>query len=169
MSTSSLSRDQRTAGPRSRIPSGPALVAGVYVICVLGLSLVMVAEIIWGAKDPHRSEGPIESLQGILLFGTIGLLIAVVPALFLKRSDKGSKVGAIVYGALAVPALVFVWCGLPGVFGATAAWLGGVTRGRPAQRGAARVFGVLGLCLAILNPIVTIIGVVTAGMTENLY
>ena len=169
MSSNTVSTAPTPTGRASRGPSGPVLIGIVYGVCVLGLSLMMVAEILWGAKDAHRSEGPIESLQGILPFGTIGLLLAVVPALFLRKSDQGSKIGAIVYGALAVPALVFFWCGLPGIFGATAAWLAGVTPDRPAQPGVARVFGVLGLCLAVLNPIVTIFGVGIAAFTQDIY
>jgi hypothetical protein len=64
---------------------------------------------------------------------------------------SASRIGAIVYGALSVLTIMFFWSGAPGILGAVAAWLGGLTRGRTPERGAPRIFAVIGLCIAILN------------------
>jgi hypothetical protein len=53
--------------------------------------------------------------------------------------------------------LAFFWCGMPGMFGATAAYLAGLTRGRTPQTGAVRAIGIVGLVFAIVNPILHLV------------
>jgi hypothetical protein len=71
--------------------------------------------------------------------------------------DSASRIGAVVYGALSVLTITFFWSGAPGILGAVAAWLGGLTRGRTPERGAPRIFAIIGLCIAILNCIANVV------------
>ena len=140
------------------LPSGPVLVGAVYAICVLGLIAVFVGEIVFTDKDPHRSEGPIESIIGVGLFGTAALVIGVGLTLWLVRTPEQAKVGAILLGALSVLTLVVFWSGAPGVLGACAAWLAGLTRGGRPLGGGARVAGIVGAFIALLNVVLTVGG-----------
>jgi hypothetical protein len=61
--------------------------------------------------------------------------------------------------ALAVLSVVFFWAGAPGILGACAAWCAGLTRDRRPLDGAARVAGILGAFLALLNVVLSVGGV----------
>lgn len=81
-------------------------------------------------EDPSRSDGPVEEIVSIGVAGTTALVLGVLAGLALVRSPGRARVGAIVFGALAIITLPFFWSGAPGIFGAVAAWLAGLTRGR---------------------------------------
>lgn len=156
-----------TAATRSvGLPPARVLVGTVYAVCVLGLIATFVGEIIFADNDPHRSEGPIESIISVGLVGTAALVIGVGTALWLVRTPERAKVGAIVLGALSVLTLVVFWSGAPGVFGACAAWLAGLTRGGRPLGGAARVAGIVGAFIALLNIVLTVGGVIAAGIAS---
>ena len=146
------------------LPSARVLIGTVYVVCVLGLIAVFVGDIVFTDNDPYRSEGPIESIIGIGLYGTAALVIGVGIGLWLVRSPERAKVGAILLGALSVLSLVAFWSGAPGVLGACAAWLAGLTRGGRPLGGAARVAGIVGLFIAILNVVVTVGGMIATAV-----
>ena len=146
------------------LPSARMLIGTVYVVCVLGLIAVFVGDIVFTYNDPYRSEGPIESIIGIGLYGTAALVIGVGIGLWLVRSPERAKVGAILLGALSVLSLVAFWSGAPGVLGACAAWLAGLTRGGRPLGGAARVAGIVGLFIAILNVVVTVGGMIATAV-----
>ena len=146
-------------------PSARVLVGTVYAVCVLGLIAVFTGEIIFTDSDPHRSEGPIESIISVGVVGTAALAIGVGLGLWLVRTPERAKVGAILFGALSVLTLLVFWSGAPGVFGACAAWLAGFTRGGRPLGGAARVAGIVGAFVALLNIVLTIGGVLGAGVT----
>jgi hypothetical protein len=152
-----------TATRRVALPSAPVFVGGAYAVCVLGLIAVFVGEIIFTDKDPHGSQGPIASIVSVGLFGTGALAIGVGIALWLVRTPERAKVGAILLGALSVLTLVVFWSGAPGVLGACAAWLAGLTRGGRPLGGAARVAGIVGAVSALLNIVLTVGGVVLTG------
>ncbi|WP_427384338.1 hypothetical protein [Janibacter sp. G56] len=142
------------AAPATRTPTYPVLVGIAYAICVVGMSGSVVAEMLLGytgSGDAPRSLG--EQLAGIVGFGTLALAVSVL-AVSRLRSDRQRQVGAIVMGIAAVPALAFFWCGMPAMFGAASAALAGLTRGRKPLEGAARVFGLIGLAFAVINPVV---------------
>ncbi|WP_030485304.1 hypothetical protein [Nocardioides aequoreus] len=144
----------RTAVATTRAPSYAALIGTVYVVNVLVMSLSITAEIALGyvgSGDQPRSLG--EQLAGVLGFGTLGLVVSLVGARYL--SGRRAQAGAIGFGVLCVPALAFFWCGMPGMLGATAAHLAGLTRGGEPLRGTARSCGVVGLVLAVANPLLT--------------
>jgi hypothetical protein len=148
-----------TATPRSvQLPSAKVLVGVVYAICVLGLLAIFTGEIIFSDKDPHRSEGPIDSIIGISIFGTAALVIGVGLALWFVRTTDRARVGAFVLVALSVLTIPFFWAGAPGVLGACAAWTAGLTRGARPLPGAARVAGIVGAFVALLNVVLTIGG-----------
>jgi hypothetical protein len=131
-----------TAATRSvPVPSGRVLVGTVYAVCVLGLIGVFVGEILFTDNDPYRSEGPVESITGVGVVGTVALAIGVGLT------------------------LVIFWSGAPGLFGACAAWLAGLTRGGRPLGGAARVAGIVGAFIALLNIVLTVGGVLSAGVT----
>jgi len=138
-----------------RVPSARVVIGGVYALCVLvplaSLTLVMVLDL-----DPEGPDTARQEIVAIGLVGTTALMIGVLTGLYLARSDSASRIGAIVYGALSVMTIVFFWSGAPGILGAVAAWLGGVTRGRTSLQGAPRIFAIIGLCMAILNCTVSV-------------
>lgn len=137
----------------------------MYAVCVLGLVAVFVGEIVFTDHDPHRSEGPIDSIISVGIVGTTALVIGVSVALWLVRTPERAKVGAILLGALSVLTLVVFWSGAPGVLGACAAWLAGLTRGARPLGGAARVAGIVGVFVALLNIVLTVGGVISSAFT----
>jgi hypothetical protein len=154
-----------TAATRSvSLPSARVLVGTVYAVCVLAMIAIFIGEIVFTDKDPHRSEGPIESIIGVGLYGTAALVIGVGVALWLVRTPERAKVGAILLGALSVLSLVVFWSGAPGVLGACAAWLAGLTRGGRPLGGAARVAGIVGVFIAILNIVITVGGMLVTAI-----
>jgi hypothetical protein len=146
------------------LPSARVLVGGVYAVCVLGLIAVFVGEIVFTDSDPYRSEGPVESIISIGLVGTAALVIGVGLNLLLRSTPERAKVGAILLGALSVLTLVVFWSGAPGVLGACAAWLAGLTRGGRPLGGAARAAGIVGAFIALLNVVLTVGGVIADGI-----
>jgi hypothetical protein len=157
------------AAPRtaSRIPGYPVLIATIFGICVVGMSLSITAEIVFGyvgeGDQPRSLE---EQLAGVVGFGTAGLLVSLLSVRFLSGSESRARVGAIVLGALSVPALAFFWCGMPALLGAAAARLAGLTRGTTPLGGAARVFGLVGLVLAVLNPTANFLAVTISWLSS---
>lgn len=138
-----------------RVPSARVVIGGVYALCVL-VPLAYLTLVVALDLDP---EGPNTARQEIIdigLVGTTALMIGVLPGLYLARSDSASRIGAIVYGVLSLLTIVFFWSGAPGILGAVATWLGGLTRGRTSLQGAPRVFAIIGLCIAILNCTVSV-------------
>ena len=150
-----------TATSRSvQLPRGPVLVGTVYAVCVLALDLVFLGEIVFSDKDPHRPQGPISSLVSVSIFGTVALVVGVGLARWLVRTPEQARIGSLVLAALSVLAIIFFWSGAPGILGACAAWCAGVTRGGRPLGGAARVAGIIGAFIALLNVVLTIGGVV---------
>ena len=147
------------------LPSARALIGGVYALCVLVLVAVFAGEILISDNDPYRNEGPVDSIRGIATVGTIALALGVLLSRWLIRSPARARVGAILLGALAVVSLPFFWSGAPGIFGACAAWLAGLTRGDRPLAGTARVAGLVGLFIAVLNIVLSLGGVVMAAFT----
>jgi len=139
-----------------QLPSAPVLIGTVYAVCVLGLLALFTGEIVFTDKDPYRSEGPVESMIAISILGTAALVIGVGLFLWLRRTPEQARVGTFVLAGLGVLTIVFFWSGAPGVFGACAAACAGLTRdGRPLT-GAARMAGIVGAFLALLNVLLTI-------------
>lgn len=158
-STTSTAAPTAPRGARVRVPGYPALIASIYGVCVLGMSASIVAEMALGytgSGDAPRSLT--EQLVGVLGFGTAGVVVSL-GAVRLLTSPRQRQIGAVAFGALAVPALAFFWCGMPAMMGATAATLAGLTAGREREAGAARLFGLIGLVFAILNPVVNTLAV----------
>jgi hypothetical protein len=147
-----------TGGPptlRGRVPSARVLISTVYALCIL-VPLIYLTLVIALGLDPNGPDTARQEITAVGLVGTAALAIGVLPGLYLARSDSASRIGAIVYGALSLLTIVFFWSGAPGVLGAVAAWLGGLTRGPTPDRGAPRVFAIIGLCIAIINSIVNV-------------
>jgi hypothetical protein len=155
-----------TAASRSvQLPSARVLVGTVYAVCVLAMLALFTAEIIFTDKDPHRSEGPISAIIAISIFGTAALVIGVGLTLFLVRTPERARVGSFLLVALSVLTIIFFWSGAPGIFGACATWCAGLTRGGRPLEGGARVAGILGVFIALLNMLLTIGGVVVSAAT----
>ena len=143
---------------RSIIPAYPVLLGIVFVVCTVGMALNLIAAIATDVVD----EGPRtlqEQLAGVIGFGIGGLAVSLLGAWWFSRTEARAKAGAIVFGALAVPTIILFFSGTPGMFGATAAFLAGLTRGRTPATGAPRVFGIVGLVFAILNMLISVAGV----------
>jgi hypothetical protein len=155
-----------TAGNRTtRGLSAPLLVGGAFVLSTVVSLAFQVADILFTDNDPHRPQGPIESIESIALVGGIGLIVALAVALPLVRNPAKAKIGAIVLGALAIVSLPFFWSGVPAVFGASAAWLGGLTKGGHPQSGAARAFGIIGFVVAVLVVVAAFVGPVLSNLS----
>lgn len=157
----------RVAAPRrGTVPAYPVLLGCVFVICTVGMALNLVIAIVTDVVD----EGPRtlhEQLAGVIGFGGAGLTLSLVGAWWFSRNDARSKAGAIVFGVLAVPTIVLFFSGTPGMFGATAAFLAGLTRGRTPTAGAPRAFGIVGLVLALLNVLIAVAGISIAWLVDN--
>jgi hypothetical protein len=148
-----------STAPRTvQLPSARVLVGGVYAVCVLAQLGVHTGDMVFTDKDPHRSEGPVESIIAISIFGTAALVIGVGLLLLLVRTPERARVGSFLLLALAVVTVVFFWSGAPGIFGACAAACAGLTRGGRPLAGGARVAGIIGAFFAILNVVLTIGG-----------
>jgi hypothetical protein len=153
-----------TAVRTNRGVTGPVLVGGAFVLSTVVNLGFQLGDILFTDRDPHRSQGPIESIESISVVGVAGLVVALAIALALVRNPARAKVGAIVLGALALVTAPFFWSGAPAVFGAAAAWLAGLTKGGQPLGGAARGFGIVGFVVAVLVVVATIIGCLTAGL-----
>ena len=154
-------------GPRRvTVPTYPVLLGIVFVICTLGMALNLVIAIATDVVD----DGPRtlqEQLAGVAGFGSAALAISLVGAWWFSRTEERAKAGAIVFGVLAVPTIILFFSGTPGMFGATAAFLAGLTRGQTPTTGAPRAFGVVGLVFAILNVLIAIVGISIAWISGN--
>jgi hypothetical protein len=126
---------------------------------------VFTATIILSDEDPHRSQGPIESIIAISIFGTAALVVGVGLSLWMVRAPERARVGSYVLLALSVLTLVFFWSGAPGILGACAAWCAGLTRGGRPLGGGARVAGIVGAFIALLNVVLSIGGVLLTPLT----
>ncbi len=149
---------------RSVVPTYPVLLGIVFTVCTVGMALNLLAAIATDVVD----EGPRtlqEQLAGVIGFGIGGLTLSLLGAWWFSRTEARAQVGAIVFGALAVPTIILFFSGTPGMFGATAAFLAGLTLGRTPATGAPRVFGIVGLVFAILNVLITVAGVSIAWIT----
>jgi hypothetical protein len=150
-----------TASSRSvQLPSAPVFVGVVYAVCVLAMDVWFTGEIIVSNKDPHRSQGPIDSILSISIFGTTALLIGVGLLAWLGRTPERARVGSFGLVALSVLTIVFFWSGAPGIIGACTAACAGLTRGGRPLVGGARVAGIVGAFIALLNVVLTVGGVV---------
>jgi hypothetical protein len=142
--------------------SAPLLVGGAFVLSTVAGIGFQLAEILFTDADPYTSEGPVASIVSIAVVGVVGLIVALAIALPLAGNPARAKVGAIVLGALALVTAPFFWSGAPAAFGASAAWLAGLTKGRQPQAGAARGFGIIGFVVAVLVVVATFVGSVAA-------
>jgi hypothetical protein len=159
MEAPAMSVDQTTR--TSRGLSAPILVGGAFLLTTVANICFQLAEILFTDKDPHRPEGPIDSIVSIAVAGGAGLIIALAIALPLRNDPGRARIGAIVLGALALVTVPFFWSGAPAVFGASAAWLAGLTRGGRPQTGVARGFGIVGFVVAVLVVVAMFVGSAT--------
>ena len=142
--------------------SAPLLVGGAFVLTTVVNIAVQVAGILFTDDDPHRPDGAISSIESISVVGVAALAIAIAIALPLVKAPSRARVGAIVLGALSLVTVPFFWSGAPAIFGATAAWLAGLTKGARPQSGAARAFGIIGFVIAILGVVAVFAGNLSA-------
>lgn len=155
----------QTATRRTSVPSYPVLLGVVVAVCTGGMALNLVGAMAYGVVD----EGPRtleQQLTGVLGFGALGLVVSLLAAAVLGRTPARRRAGAAVLGVLAVVSLVFFFSGLPGMLGATAAYLAGLTRGTGPVEGAPRAFGLVGLAIAVLNVLVCTVGIAVAWAGE---
>lgn len=96
----------------------------------------------------------------------LGIAVHVAEILFTDHDPKAPD-GAIVLGPLAIITLPFFWSGAPATLGAGAAWLGGLVRGSHQQTGAAHGFGIVGLVIAVMVIIATVVGGAAASLFES--
>jgi hypothetical protein len=148
-----------TAGRTVQLPSAPALIGTVFAACVLLPMAVFLADILFTDNDPYRSEGPVDSIVSIGVVGGVGLVLAVGLGALLVRAPERARIGAVVLAVLAVLTVVVFWSGTPGMLGASAASLAGLTRGGRPLGGAARVAGIVGFFVAVLNVLLSVGGI----------
>jgi hypothetical protein len=141
-----------------RSPS-TALLVGAAIGLSTGVQFAVFAIGMFVASDHdiHRSEGVKAALASVSVVGAICLAVGFAIALATRRPASRSKVGAIALGALSVLSIPIFWAGGPAIFGALAAWLGGLTKDGQPHTGAARAFGLVGLVLAVLNVVAILV------------
>ncbi len=147
-----------TATRTVRLPSAAVTVGFVYAMCTLAPVAFFVGQILFTDVDPHKHQGPIESIVSVGLVGTLALVLGVGMGLWFAARAQRARVGALVLAALAIITIPAFWSGAPGIFGACAAWLGGLTRSSSPQTGAARYAGILGAFIALLDVVLTLGG-----------
>ena len=96
-----------------QLPSARVLVGGVYVVCVLGMIALFTGEIVFTDRDPHRNDGPVESIIAISTFGTAALVVGVGLLLWLAHTPERARIGSFLLLALAVVTVAFFWSGAP--------------------------------------------------------
>ena len=148
------------AGRTVQLPAARTLIGAVLVACVLLPLAIFAGEILFTDRDAYRSEGPVDSIVSIGVVGGVGLVLALVLGAVLVRTPERARIGAVVFAALSVLTIIVFWSGTPGLFGASAAWLAGLTRGGRPLGGAARVAGIVGAFVAVLNILLTVGGLV---------
>ncbi|WP_328473789.1 hypothetical protein OHA21_13445 [Actinoplanes sp. NBC_00393] len=147
-----------TANRTSRGMSAPMLVGGAFLLSTVANLAFRVADLVFGDGDPHRPEGPVDSIVSISVVGGLGLLVALAVGLPLIRDPARARIGAIILGALSLVTLPVWWSGAPAVLGAAAAWLAGLTKDGPPQTGVARGFGITGFVVAVLVIVAVLAG-----------
>ena len=147
-----------TTATDHRMLSPAVLVGGTVALTTMLNIAFHVGEIVFTDHDPHAPDGPLDSIVSVGVVGGISLVLALAIALPLSRDSQRARIGAIVLGILAVITLPIFWSGAPAIFGACAAWLGGLTRGSQPQSGAARAFGVVGIVIVVLEIVATVFG-----------
>ena len=148
MATLPDTRPEHVADTRRLSPA--VMVGGAILLTTVANVCFQVADILLTDDDPHRAEGPIQSLKGIGAIGGVALLLALALAVPLSRSASRARSGAMLFGGLSLLTAVVFWSGAPAIFGACAAWLGGLARGAHPQEGAARALGLTGAVVAVL-------------------
>ena len=151
-------------GRTVQLPAAGTLIGAVLVACVLIPLAAFVGEILFTDRDAYRSEGPVDSIVGVGVVGGVSLVLAVGLGALLARTPERARIGAVVFGALAVVTVIVFWSGAPGLFGASAAWLAGLTRGGRPLGGAARVAGIVGAFVAVLNILLSLGGLVLSAL-----
>jgi hypothetical protein len=142
---------------RQRGLPGPVLVIGAFLLSTVVNILFHVGDIVFTDRDPYAPEGAVASIENVALFGGIALVLALAIAVPLSSDPRRARTGAVVLGVLSLLALVVFWSGAPATLGAGAAWLAGFGRGAAPQTGVARGFGVVGLVLAVLTVVITVV------------
>lgn len=147
--------------PRTvQLPSARTLIGAVLSICVLLPLAIFLGEIVLTDHDPYKSEGPVDSIVSISVVGGVAVVLAIGLGALLVRTPERARIGAVVFAALSVLTVIVFWSGAPGLFGASAAWLSGLTRGGRPLGGAARVAGIVGAFVAVLNILLSLGGYV---------
>ena len=152
------------AGRTVQLPAARTLLGAVLVVCVLIPLGIFLGEILLTDRDPYRSEGPVDSIVSIGIVGGVGLVLALGLGALLVRTPEQARIGAVVFAALSVLTVIVFWSGTPGLLGASAAWLAGLTRGGRPLGGAARVAGIVGAFVAVLNILLTVGGVALSAL-----
>ncbi len=147
-----------------QLPAARTLIGAVLVACVLLPFAIFLADILFTDKDPYRSEGPVDSIVSIGVVAGIAFVLAVGLGSVLVRTPERARIGAVVFAALSVLTVIVFWSGAPGLFGASAAWLAGLTRGGRPLGGAARVAGIVGAFVAVLNILLSVGGIVLSAL-----
>ena len=119
-------------------------------------------------RATERRLSPALLVGGTFALTTLlGIAVHVAEILFTDH-DPNAPDGAIVLGlAWRSITLPFFWSGAPATLGAGAAWLGGLVRGSHQQTGAAHGFGIVGLVIAVMVIIATVVGGAAASLFES--
>ena len=147
-----------------QLPSARAFFGAVVGACIVLPFAVFLGDIVFTDNDPYRDEGPVDSIVSIGVVGGAALVIALGVSALLVRNPERARIGAVVFGALSVLTVMVFWSGAPGLFGVAAAWLAGLTRGGRPLGGAARVAGIVGAFVAVLNILLVVGGIVLSGI-----
>ena len=147
-----------------QLPSARVLFGAVIGCCVLLPLAIFVGVILFTDDDPYEPQGAVDSIVSISVVAGVALVLALGLGAVLSRSPERARIGAVGFAVLSVVTLIVFWSGSPGLFGASAAWLAGVTRGGRPLGGAARVAGIVGVFVAVLNVLLSLGGYVMSAI-----
>jgi hypothetical protein len=139
------------------LPARVLLIGAIALSTGFQLAVFLIGLVVASDEELHGEQGVIASLQSITVVAAVALVLAFAVSLWARSTPSRARFGAVLLGALSVVSLPAFWAGAPAIFGANAAWVGGLTRGATPMTGAARGFAITGLVMSVLDVVALVV------------